>query len=262
MHRQHGLRQQTILDWLTTTDYISQQNDLSGRRQEGTGEWLLNTYEFQQWKNGEEQILFCPGIPGAGKTIMTSIVVDHLCKLYGEDLSVGIAFLYCNFRQQQEQQVIHLFSSLLKQFAQRQPSLPRSIVKLYEDHERDKSRPSLGEISTALQSVIMGCSKAFIIVDALDECSVTDGVLSRFLEGLFVLQAETKFCLFGTSRPILDIPKRFERHDCSILKIHAIHEDMEQYIDGHIYQVPESVREAPGMKKRIKTAIINAADGM
>jgi hypothetical protein len=60
---------QKILNWLTLTDYFSQQNDFISIRQEGTGDWLLKSDEFQQWKNVDKQILFCPGIPGAGMGI-------------------------------------------------------------------------------------------------------------------------------------------------------------------------------------------------
>jgi hypothetical protein len=39
---------QLILDWLTPADYSTQQSDFIRRRQEGTGEWLLKSTEFQE----------------------------------------------------------------------------------------------------------------------------------------------------------------------------------------------------------------------
>ncbi|PVI01419.1 hypothetical protein DM02DRAFT_525133, partial [Periconia macrospinosa] len=41
-------------------------------------EWLLNLAEFKSWIETKNQTLFCPGIPGAGKKILTSIVVEEL----------------------------------------------------------------------------------------------------------------------------------------------------------------------------------------
>ena len=72
---------QNILDWLTAVDYGGEQSNHISRRQEGTYSWLLNKNEFQTWSSSESsqtqggQTIFCPGIPGAGKTILTSIVV-------------------------------------------------------------------------------------------------------------------------------------------------------------------------------------------
>jgi hypothetical protein len=174
--------------------------------------------------------------------MMVSIVVDHLFKRVRNDPNIRIAFLYCNFRQQQGQRLIDLFLSLLKQFSQRHPLLPECVTRLYKDHERDRTRPCFDEISNALYSVIANCSRAFIIIDALDECSGTDRVLSRFMEELFRLQAKTGCSVFATSRPIFGIPEEFERRGSSILEIRARDEDM--------------------WRRKIKSAIIKAADGM
>src|SRR6266536_6058887 len=93
---QNDQERRTVLDWLTPIDYAPQQSDFISRRQGGTGQWLLNSDEFQNWVNQRSQTLFCPGIPGAGKTMITSIIVDHLCTKFQNDASVGIAYLYCN----------------------------------------------------------------------------------------------------------------------------------------------------------------------
>jgi len=82
------------------------------------------------------------------------------------------------------------------------------------------------------------------------------------MEELFSLQAKTDSNVFTTSRPILGIPKEFERQGSSILEIRASDEDIRRYLDDHINQIPTFVREAPGIERKIKFAIIKAADGM
>jgi hypothetical protein len=89
-HKEHL----AIIDWFTPIDYAPQQNDFICRRQEETGEWLLNSDEFQEWLTTNKQTLFCPGIPGAGKTMITSIVIDDLYTKFQNDASVGMAYLY------------------------------------------------------------------------------------------------------------------------------------------------------------------------
>src|SRR5436305_6782182 len=124
-----------IIDWLAAIDYGQQQSDFLSRRQEGTGQWLLDSVEFQEWLTQKKQTLFCPGIPGAGKTILTSIVVDYLDKTFQNDSRAGIAYVYCNFRRQHEQKPEDVLASLLKQLIQEQTFIPERMRMLYNRHK-------------------------------------------------------------------------------------------------------------------------------
>jgi len=115
---QHDEEHETILKLITTIDYAPQQSDYIRRRQEGTGQWFLDSAEFQTWLDTGKQTLFCQGILGAGKTILTSIVVDDLSTRFQGDLSTSFAYMYYNFRRQDEQKVDNLLASLLKQLAE------------------------------------------------------------------------------------------------------------------------------------------------
>jgi hypothetical protein len=95
--REDDQNRRAILDWLTLVNYATQQSDFISRRQEGTGEWLLSSSEYLEWVNQRKQTLFCPGIPEAGKTMITSFIVDHLCTKFQNDASIGIAYIYCNY---------------------------------------------------------------------------------------------------------------------------------------------------------------------
>jgi ankyrin repeat protein len=260
-NREHREEHQAILNWLTPLDYAAQQSDFISRRQEGTGQWLLNSDKFEKWVDQTNQTLFCPGIPGAGKTISASIVIDELYVKFQNDVSVGIAYIYCNFRQQQEQKPVDLLASLLKQFIQGLPSVPQSMIRLYEHHQEKRTRPSFDEISHALQSVVPNYSKAFIVTDALDECQVFNGGRKRFLAELFNIQAKTGASLLATSRFIPEIEKEFEGRSAR-LEIRASDNDLQRYLDGHMFRLPSFVSRSTDLQKEVKTAIINAVDGM
>ncbi|KAJ5899947.1 hypothetical protein N7495_004691 [Penicillium taxi] len=86
-----------ILDWLSPVSaYATQQNDYKSRRQTGTGQWLLESPEFRTWVMNPKQTLFCPGIPGAGKTILTSAVIEELHARFGNNSDI----------------VLHIFSAI------------------------------------------------------------------------------------------------------------------------------------------------------
>ncbi|KAG9230435.1 hypothetical protein BJ875DRAFT_385145, partial [Amylocarpus encephaloides] len=251
---------QTLLDWVSMIDFAPQQSDFVSRRETGTGQWLLESAKFQAWVKTNQQTLFCPGIPGAGKTILTSIVVDYLSASFQRDTGVGIAYLYCNFRRKDEQKAEELLASLLKQLAQGLYLLPESMKHLYDRHKNNRTRPTFNEISSTLQSVGSLYSKIFIVIDALDECQVSDGCRARFLKECFAFQLKSKANLFITSRSIPEINEHF---NSSIrLEIRASDHDIQRYLDGHMSQLPRCVLRSSELQKEVKAEILKAVDGM
>ncbi len=249
-----------ILKWLTPIDYATQQSDHISRRQPGTGQWLLNSAEYQEWLKTPGKTLFCPGIPGAGKTILTAIVIDDIYSRSQFDTSVGIAYLYCDFGRQHEQNIESLLANLLKQLAQRQDSIPDHIQTLYKKHTDKSTRPSRNDISSALHSVSALYSNVFIIIDALDECQVTDGCRAELLVEIFGLQARARARIFATSRFDPEIEKNFEQ--TKSLEIRASEEDVQTYLAGKIARLPSFVSSNPDLQDKIKTTISKTVDGM
>jgi hypothetical protein len=241
---------QAILNWLTPVDYAPQQSGFISRRQAGTGQWLLDSAEFQTWLNIDKQTLFCPGIPGAGKTILTAIVIDDLTAQFSDDLTIGIAYIYCNFRWQNEQKINELLASLLKQLPERQPSLLDSVKDLYSRHKTKRTRLSLDEILRALQSVAAMYSRVFIIIDALDECQASDGRRTRFLAEVFRLQTKCKGNIFATSRFIPEIVTKFDGSE--LLEIRASKEDIKRYLEGHMRELLSFIKQNPQLQGRLR----------
>ncbi|KAH8665584.1 ankyrin repeat protein [Ilyonectria robusta] len=247
-----------ILNWLTQVDYGPQQTDFINRRQKDTGQWLLDSAEYQAWLQAGKQTLFCPGIPGVGKTIFTSIVIDDLTTRFHDNPDIGIAYIYCNFRRWDEQKAGDLLASLLKQLSQGRSSLPAHVKALYEKHKDKRTRPSFDEISGALHWVSAMYSKVIIIVDALDECQPSDGC--QLLSHIFSLQADNAVSFFATSRPIPDIEGYFK--ECLRLEIIASDEDVRRYVHGHMSHLPKFVCNRPDIQEEIEAEIAGAVEGM
>jgi len=192
--------------------------------------------------------------------MITSIIVEHLSTKFQNDATTSIAYLYCNYRRQQEQKPADLLASILKQLIQ--PSMPESVKNLHERHRDKRTRPSFGEISEVLHSVVGNYSRTFIIIDALDECQVSDGSRKKFLSEMLNLQAKTGVSLFATSRFIPEIMEEVKGGICISLEISASDEDVRKYLDGHMLQLPSFVLRSLDLQEEIKTEIIKAVDGM
>ena len=204
--------------------------------------------------------MFCPGMPGAGKTVITSTVIEHLWSEFRNDPNIGIAFLYCNYKSQQDQKPTDLLASLLKQLVQEQPFPPESVRSLYTRCNNKGIRPSLQEISQALHAVVAFYSRTFILIDALDECQIPDGGREKFLSMIFDLQAKTRANLFATSRQIPSILEIFR--GSIVLEVRASDADVRKYVESYIPQLPMFLSRSPSLQEEIKTGIVNAVDGM
>lgn len=258
-----------ICNWLTPVDYTPEQNDFTNRRQAGTGQWLLDSIQFQNWLEKSGGTLFCPGFPGVGKTILTSAVVNHLRSNIQkgddqgdgnrDDSNIGITYLYCNFRRQYEQKAEDLLASLLKQLSEGREYVPDCVKTLHDKHKVKQTRPSIDEISMSLQSVITLYSRVFIVVDALDECQAGDS-RRRFLTELFHLAAKSGANLFATSRFIPEIVNIFSKSVS--LEIRASKEDIERYLEGQMRLLSSFDDWSLPLQREIKTRISDVVDGM
>ncbi|KFY47129.1 hypothetical protein V494_00150 [Pseudogymnoascus sp. VKM F-4513 (FW-928)] len=260
VRHQEDQGRQTVLNWLTPIDFATQQSDFISRREAETGQWLLKSAEFQEWVETNQQVLFCPGIPGAGKTILSSIVVDYLYANFQKDTNTGIAYLYCNFRRQDEQNAEGLLASLLKQLAQGLYPLPESVKSLYDNHKEKRTRPTFNEISSTLQSVAALYSRSFIVVDALDECQTSGGCRTKLLTEIFALQAKSGANIFATSRFIPEVDVSFKTS--MRLEIRASDHDVQRYLDGHMSELSTCVLRSLVLQSEIKAEIIKAVNGM
>lgn len=254
--------QQAILNWLSPIDYAAQQSDFLSRRQEGTCQWLLESTEFESWLNNRNQILFCPGIPGAGKTILTSIVIEKLYNHFQNYENVGIAYLYCNFRRKDEQNTLDLLANVLKQLTQSLPTVPECLKSLYEKMSSKGARPSFEDISKALTSVVALQDRTFVLVDALDECQPAARNTLKLLTFLFKLQTDYGSNIFATSRFMPEIVEKFNSNGCRSIEIRASDEDLRRYLQGHMSQLPRFVQTKKDLQEQIVTGITKFVDGM
>ena len=56
-----------ITQWLSTLNFPTQQQQIFDGATEATGQWLLESDEFENWVSHGVATLYCPGMPGAGK---------------------------------------------------------------------------------------------------------------------------------------------------------------------------------------------------
>jgi hypothetical protein len=256
--QQDRQRHRIITDWLSTTTFPTQQSDIIARREPGTGQWFLETPQFTRWLCSSKATLFCPGIPGAGKTMMAAITINHLMTM--QSSSTGLAYIFCNYQAQVEQNITGLLAAILKQLVQGRPSIAEHVSRLYEYHSSRRTRPLLEDVFAVLQITLKSFSNVYIIVDALDECSNRDSTRSRLLAKLRDLQLEADLRVMVTSRFMPDIENEFR--SMPTLEVRASNADMKRFLEGQVDHLPNCIKRDDELKGLVQDKIIEAVDGM
>ncbi|MCJ1468876.1 hypothetical protein MMC07_007506 [Pseudocyphellaria aurata] len=254
---QNDAQHKELMNWISATNFPAQQSDFIARRHEGTGQWFCDAPEFKEWLHGLNQTLFCPGIPGAGKTMIAAIAVDHLLNMPSG--AAGVAYVYCHYKAQDQNATV-LLAAILKQLLQARPDLAEPVGRLHKRHADRGTKPSLEEISAAVQSVAVKYPSVYVVVDALDECSDRDGTLGLFLAKLRDLQSKTHLRIMATSRSIPGIVYEFSA--ALKLEIRASNADVKRFVAGQTYRLPKCIQRDNELQEMVQEKIMQAMDGM
>ncbi|KAJ7081221.1 hypothetical protein B0H15DRAFT_996439, partial [Mycena belliarum] len=249
---------QQILDWITPLNFFQRHADILAAWQPGTGDWLLSDPRFKSWESGGQQVLWCHGIPGAGKTVISAMVVNHLQAKF-QSADSGVACIYLNHKETAVQTLVNLLASIWKQLSVEKP-LALPVHNLYKHHRARKTSPSVQEAVNILQILIAQMSQVYLVIDALDE--YPEQQRRALVDQLSLLLGPTTRLMI-TSRPHVEFRDTFP--DLLAVEIRAADEDIMNYIDKQIHLAPrlsKHVQGQPKLRDEIKSCIISHVDGM
>ncbi|KAL8840533.1 MAG: hypothetical protein Q9170_001286 [Blastenia crenularia] len=166
-----------ITDWFSPLNFIPKQNDVYKDEYANSKQAFFEAKEFKDWTSGKLQVLWCHGIAGSGKTVLTSMVYEHLRSVQSPHAGVGIACIYCDNQQKRAQTPGNLLASTWRPLhlgGNKDNVLPTYMDHLYSVHEATGTRPGFTQIQDVIRSAVKDLEHAYILVDGLDECSDFD----------------------------------------------------------------------------------------
>ncbi|KAJ7577658.1 ankyrin repeat-containing domain protein [Mycena floridula] len=248
-------------EWLSPIDFQATQQNHLAKRAPGTGHWLLEDIEFERWTAGQIKILWCPGNPGVGKTMLASTAVNHLRNQLSQR-DVGVACIFFDYNTSSSQSVADIFGSIIRQLLIDSSSIPESLESLHTSFQSRKSRPtSLSAMAQALQAQIRLYSHVYLVVDALDECPVD--IRDDFISTIRSLTESGHLNVLITSRDISIIAQEFTNE--TRINVQAHDEDVLSYITYRIERekrLKTIVKEDAVLKREIVHQVTEKAAGM
>jgi hypothetical protein len=191
-----------VYRWLQITDPSSLHNRAQKDYEPGTGSWVLRSPEWTNWLTLTTRCLWVHGIPGAGKTILASFLVEsareHCTQLAGTGIA-GMVYYYCYFGHNQDEASPFL-RWVICQLCRQADCVPDEVYRLY----KSGMQPSLTQLLIALETILDKFEVAYIILDAVDESSSRVDIL-KIIRDLSTDSRFTKIKILVTSREYIDI---------------------------------------------------------
>lgn len=174
----------------------------------------------------------------------------------------GVAHIYFNYKEQDQQTPVYVVSSLIKQLAVQIPNLPKEIEALYDQHSSKQKRPTLEELKQSLLVTLKHFTRVFFVFDALDECH--EDTQRKDLLPFFHILGNHGASIFMTSRPYpRDIHESVSTNGVAKIELKAKEEDIRVYVEEKIKgnaQARALIRE--GFRDEIVAALVKCCRGM
>ncbi|KAH0372123.1 purine and uridine phosphorylase, partial [Aureobasidium melanogenum] len=84
--------QKEIRDWLSAPDPSTNYTNALEKRHPDTGLWFIDGEAFERWKGQPNSFLWLHGIPGCGKTVLSSTIIQHLKITARREEDIEMAF--------------------------------------------------------------------------------------------------------------------------------------------------------------------------
>ena len=250
-----------IIRWLSPLSFDARHRDIFSKHQKGTGQWLLNDARFMDWQVGRSRLLWCYGVPGAGKTVFASLAVEHLTETFRNDDEIAVLGIYCDYREFNQQSTSKYLASLLGQLLAQRNTIPEQVKNAFQIYSRKQVHPTFPDYLEMVSGQMLAFKKVYIIIDALDECTESNGVREELLEG--ILQLPKFVSVMVTSRYIPGI-EMYSRN-ASKLTVRAHEDDIHLHVRSRLSKEKtwaRRIRLDSSLQSKIANSIVDRASGM
>ena len=229
-----------------------------GLYEDKTGDWVFETPEWDKWINCRERALWIHGIPGAGKTILASHVIEKtlsVCETKGKQ--ARCIYYYCHHSHNQDETTPFL-RWLISQLLQGLDKFPDVALQA----PKGLMLPDFTQLLAILAEVLPSFDRVYVGIDALDESQPRVRLLA-LLERFIIEPRFAKIQLFATSREYEDIRRKMSSISQPLSMSNPFVEaDIRLYVAAKIAENPRFRCWPGGLRSEVEDALSTGAKGM
>ncbi|KAI1682859.1 hypothetical protein KJE20_07591 [Pyrenophora tritici-repentis] len=252
--------------WLVAANCGADQETYARVRQEypGTGQWFLQKNRFRSWFDPNfcsTPLLWMNGIPGAGKTILASLVIEEAQKLQ----DVHIAFFYCRYQDNDKSTFLRVARVILSQLLLQDDGLLSYLYnKMSTSGQVTLSKETVAK--ELLEIALKAFEKLYIVIDGIDECEKDErhkivSLFEKTWESLPQGDADQLRCLFVSQDDNI-ARKDFEKMPSLKVTESDTQRDIVTYVTAKSLRIKTKFDLTADRQLLIQDQIIKSADGM
>ena len=178
--RDTASEQSKIIEWLAAPDPSTNYNRALKDRNPKTGLWFIESSAYADWKSTPGSFLWLYGIPGCGKTILSSTILQNLLEECQSKTTSAVLYFYFDFNDAEKELHENLIRSMICQLSR--CCVSSALQDLYSSCLKGGRQPAFEVLLETLRQMMASLGDIYIIIDALDECIEREQLLTDLEE--------------------------------------------------------------------------------
>lgn len=247
-----------IVERLSTCDFWNRQRSTLLQRAGNTWDWFLETPAFQEWESGKCHWLIGYGAPGIGKSVLASVIINHLQANSLPNQPVLASYFDHGYYSKINNQYEDFLGSLLQQLIPYRPTLKDALKATLQNH-RYGPDPTPHDLLGLLKQELRHKEKTYLVLDALDEWNSDVVEVSRLVSDLQNLG--DNIYIFITSRPSSN-GEQFQGQ--LVVELQPPTSDLDIYIRSRLndQRSPSFLKHDGGLQDKVTRTILDECGGL
>lgn len=233
------------------------------KRTPDTGLWILQEPLLQDWlhipgsSGHKDSLLWINGLPGAGKTVLSSTIIEHI-QSFEKSPKPKLAYFYVDAIEKPHRTALGICTSAISQLSQQCDEMPEFLLEKYRIARR-LGRSKIAEVDGVFeifQDLVALSPSVYLVVDALDECAEIEAILTWLKS---VIQSSPRIRILCLSRETMTIRKSLGHHAIIQLSAASTRSDIERYLVSVFDNLPFVETR---IKNRVLRTLDQKAEGM
>ncbi|KAJ7253580.1 hypothetical protein C8J57DRAFT_1519310 [Mycena rebaudengoi] len=220
--------------------------------------WILDTPQYSEWSRDSAGpgLLWCHAKPGAGKTVLSSVIIHHLQRQHDDNPNISVVFFYCEYDNPLKRPAEKILASILNQLLFN-PRVLESIKESWMLELPNLKHLGLSNLQNLIIQILQQFQHTYIVIDAIDECDSPDDIAD------ILITLATYSSILVTSRSDSEDLSGILGHFPQIhITPEDIHNDIQFFVAYSLEKHRRLSTKSMNIKQHISDRLVTAADGM